>query len=414
MSEKSNGQEKKKAKKKKRADQTKEEDASNKKGKSKIKSDQKLNSQSTGYRDYQSEPNCGDEISPIKRTNQRASVDSVNQFKEDVDPAAPLNAETKESDLLHKSIEGPSESKKVKKKKRREKRKLNDSRDDLEFSNTGESTPETNPKQKRRKKMHESEQVNCSSLEEPTEIHNPELKDTNSNILSPFTSQSKSSLHEKMTKQLESSRFRWINEQLYTTTGDEAVAMFSKDPHLFDIYHRGFTNQVKLWPVNPVDKIIEWLKKRPTSQVVADFGCGEAIIAQSVANKVHSFDLVAKSKFVTACNMARVPLSPASIDVAVFCLSLMGTNLVDFLREAHRVLKAGGILKVAEVTSRINDTAEFAKSLSRLGFKLQDEDTTNKMFVMFDFIKNKADSVKSFSSSKLEGLNLKPCIYKRR
>lgn len=45
---------------------------------------------------------------------------------------------------------------------------------------------------------------------------------------------------------------------------------------------------------------------RSTLQVVADFGCGEAIIAQSVANKVHSFDLVAKNKFVTACNMAKV------------------------------------------------------------------------------------------------------------
>ena len=72
-------------------------------------------------------------------------------------------------------------------------------------------------------------------------------------------------LHEKMTKQLESSRFRWINEQLYTTTGEEAVALFAKDPNLFDTYHRGFTNQVKQWPVNPVDKIIEWLKKRYVS-----------------------------------------------------------------------------------------------------------------------------------------------------
>ena len=65
-----------------------------------------------------------------------------------------------------------------------------------------------------------------------------------------------------MTKQLESSRFRWINEQLYTTTGKEAAEMFSEDPNLFDIYHKGFNNQVRLWPVNPVDKIIEWLKKR--------------------------------------------------------------------------------------------------------------------------------------------------------
>ena len=45
---------------------------------------------------------------------------------------------------------------------------------------------------------------------------------------------------------------------------------------------------------------------RPTTNVVADFGCGEAVIAQSVANTVHSFDLVAKNKFVTACNMAKV------------------------------------------------------------------------------------------------------------
>ena len=37
----------------------------------------------------------------------------------------------------------------------------------------------------------------------------------------------------------------------------------------------------------------------------------------------------------------KVPLTSASVDVAVFCLSLMGTNLVDFLREAHRVLKVG-------------------------------------------------------------------------
>ena len=40
--------------------------------------------------------------------------------------------------------------------------------------------------------------------------------------------------------------------------------------------------------------------------MVADFGCGEALIAQSITNKVYSFDLIAKNKFVTACNMAKV------------------------------------------------------------------------------------------------------------
>jgi hypothetical protein len=40
---------------------------------------------------------------------------------------------------------------------------------------------------------------------------------------------------------------------------------------------------------------------------------------------------------VVACNMAEVPLPDASVDVAVFSLSLMGTDYGLFLEEAHRV-----------------------------------------------------------------------------
>lgn len=75
--------------------------------------------------------------------------------------------------------------------------------------------------------------------------------------------------------------------------------------------------------------------------MIADFGCGEAGLAKSVKQTVHSFDLVAANELVTACDMAHVPLEDSSVDVAVFCLSLMGTNLHDFLTEANRVLKIG-------------------------------------------------------------------------
>ena len=47
--------------------------------------------------------------------------------------------------------------------------------------------------------------------------------------------------------------------------------------------------------------------------MIADFGCGEAVIAQSVENKVHSFDLVAKNELVTACNMAKVCFSKQEV-----------------------------------------------------------------------------------------------------
>lgn len=74
---------------------------------------------------------------------------------------------------------------------------------------------------------------------------------------------------------------------------------------------------------------------------MADFGCGEARLSASVPNRVHSFDLVALNDRVTVCDMANTPLEEQSVDVAVFCLSLMGTNLRDYLMEANRSLKEG-------------------------------------------------------------------------
>ena len=34
-----------------------------------------------------------------------------------------------------------------------------------------------------------------------------------------------------------------------------------------------------------------------------------------------------------------MPLEDDSVDIAVFCLALMGTNVTDFITEANRVLK---------------------------------------------------------------------------
>ena len=260
-SEKPNGHERKKEKKGRKSNETKEKDVSSKTTKKNVKTTQKSNSQLTEERDSQSGTACDDEVISTRGTNQRAHIDSVSQLKVSVDTTVSLNVDVEK--VLNNSIEGPNKSdgKKVKKKKKREKRRLDGSRDASAVLKQEECTSEvSNYQHKRRRKTSKSDQDSC--CDKKISKHGPAIKDTNSNILSSSGPQSKSSLQEKMTKKLESSRFRWINEKLYTTTGDEAVAMFSKDPNLFDIYHRGFTNQVKLWPVNPVDKIIEWLKKR--------------------------------------------------------------------------------------------------------------------------------------------------------
>ena len=173
-----------------------------------------------------------------------------------------------------------------------------------------------------------------------------------------------------------------------------------------------------------MDVMIEFVQSLPTSHIVADFGCGEARLAQTVEQKVHSFDLVARNEYITACDMANVPLANGSVDVCIFCLSLMGSNFLDFVREANRVLRRDGILRVAEVTSRIDDMDAFCEAICGCGFELTDRVDTNKVFVDLQFRKSNAGSGKAKGKNKGKkqvaaapadlAPVLKPCIYKRR
>ena len=239
-----------------------------------------------------------------------------------------------------------------------------------------------------------------------------ELGETEANVKSkPVVEKSPKlkGLKERMMEQLESARFRHLNEQLYTTTGSEAFTLFRHDKHAFNVYHEGFRHQVAKWPDNPLDRVVQYVKGNPESHVVADFGCGDAKLAESVPNKVHSFDLVAVNPRVTACDMSHIPLPAESVDIGVFCLSLMGTNLIDYLLEAHRVLKLGGVLIVAEVISRFEKLSVFVRNMEKLGFILIEKDKSNKMFVWFELKK-----AAGYDTDFLPKLVLQPCLYKKR
>lgn len=41
-------------------------------------------------------------------------------------------------------------------------------------------------------------------------------------------------LQRKMKEKLSGARFRWLNEQLYTTPGDKSFKLFQEKPELFD------------------------------------------------------------------------------------------------------------------------------------------------------------------------------------
>jgi ribosomal RNA-processing protein 8 len=129
------------------------------------------------------------------------------------------------------------------------------------------------------------------------------------------------------------------------------------------------------------------LTRRP-DWVDGDFGCGEAQLAEILPNKVYSIDHVAINTKVTACDMTHTPLENAALDVAVFSLSLMGLNYVDYLKEAHRTLKFGGFLKIAEPISRWTEKkAELLSRITETGFLLVGNVEESYQFCYIDAIK---------------------------
>ncbi|XP_012459124.2 ribosomal RNA-processing protein 8 [Gossypium raimondii] len=272
---------------------------------------------------------------------------------------------------------------------------------------------------KRRRGKHKKPQKTQPSLlpKHSTKLHKKTHQQKNPAHQSSSSSLKSSSFLDKMKARLAGGHFRMINEKLYTCTGKEALDYFKEDPELFDMYHAGYQEQMSHWPELPVNIIIKWLKERSSSLIVADFGCGDARVAKNVKNKVFSIDLVSNDPSVISCDMSNTPLRPSSVDVAVFCLSLMGTNYASYLKEACRVLKPSGWLLIAEVKSRFDpnnggaDPNMFSKAVCEMGFTSALKDFSNKMFVLLYFKKKEN---KSSNGREIEWPELKPCIYKRR
>nr|MBA2539288.1 methyltransferase domain-containing protein [Deltaproteobacteria bacterium] len=163
--------------------------------------------------------------------------------------------------------------------------------------------------------------------------------------------------------------FSKMNNRWYAAQSDKTHERLAANPEEWAHYHTMYRQLRESWPVVPFKEEIRWLAERD-GLVVGDFGCGEALIASEAGARhtVHSFDHVALDPRVIACDIARVPLEDESLDLAIFCLSLMGTNFTDYIREAHRCLRLDGMLHIWEPTSYFDDIKEFCARLARLGF----------------------------------------------
>jgi superfamily II DNA or RNA helicase len=157
---------------------------------------------------------------------------------------------------------------------------------------------------------------------------------------------------------------RWNHADSGTTH-----ARLLKEPSEWQHYHDELARVRSGWTVDPQEEFVRWAQRR-SDLVIGDFGCGRAKVRAALGDRhvVHSFDHIAFTPEVVGCDMAHVPLDDETLDEAVFCLSMMGSNLTDYVREAYRTLKLDGRLHIYEPTERFSDRDAFLRSLKDLGF----------------------------------------------
>lgn len=86
-------------------------------------------------------------------------------------------------------------------------------------------------------------------------------KNDGNHIQSPLSTGQQLTFREQLVANLKGSRFRFLNEMLYTTDGQNAANIFKEDPLAYKAYHDGYRQQVQQWPLNPLDRIIKSIRK---------------------------------------------------------------------------------------------------------------------------------------------------------
>jgi len=162
------------------------------------------------------------------------------------------------------------------------------------------------------------------------------------------------------------------HQKASTSTSTRMHEWFGEDKSRWKDYHKVREENIKDWVENPITVIAEILNENP-GQVVADLGCGMNRLKGLVKNYKawYSFDHCAVDPSVVEadCSDLHEYLGDDSVDSAVFCMSLWGTNYLDSIKEAHRYLKIGGTLYVVEPKDKV-DQSVLLGEVVQLGFNL--------------------------------------------
>tara|TARA_Y100001968_G_scaffold330203_1_gene381404 strand:+ start:761 stop:3718 length:2958 start_codon:yes stop_codon:yes gene_type:complete len=171
--------------------------------------------------------------------------------------------------------------------------------------------------------------------------------------------------------------FSQINAKWNTSNSDTVFERIKDDPTEWALYQTLYRATRKTWQTYPLKEVIKKIKGL-SELVIGDFGCGEGDLAKAIGeeSKVLSFDMHAINDSVIPCNIAEgVPIAPNTLDMAIFCLSLMFKDWKKMLLSARKVMKATGQLIVWNPKNKIPEE-ELKQAIIDAGFQIISTDTS--------------------------------------
>jgi superfamily II DNA or RNA helicase len=192
------------------------------------------------------------------------------------------------------------------------------------------------------------------------------------------TTQKETKEEETKNQNRTQSNYQKLTHKMAVQASSTTNTMFKNEPALWEKYHssrdisfQGYDNQDEI-PVNKIIKYLETKNKRRLK--ILDLGCGRNKIKDHFKSNskftVVGYDHVAYNGSIEV-DISSLPDEYESVNMCIFSQSLMGSNWVDYLIEAKRVLMYGGEIIISESHNRFED---IKTKLIELGFSIKREE----------------------------------------
>lgn len=149
------------------------------------------------------------------------------------------------------------------------------------------------------------------------------------------------------------------HQKASTSTSKTMHSYFKENPNKWREYHKVREENKKNWIEDPLNVIADELNKT-SNKVIADLGCGTNKLKTLVHNykEWYSVDHFSDDETVIKSDISNLKefITDKSVDIAVFCMSLWGTNYMDYLKEAYRYLKTNGVVYICEPDEKIDQS----------------------------------------------------------